>query len=104
MYLWKVFFVMMFVWLNCFVTQPVTCADLLSGASSVESIASNASLPGCVNGSVSGAYTSSDQASNRGSCSQHGENEVGRISCWAVSFDRLLDDHLGILYFKVNVV
>ncbi|XP_076805564.1 regulator of G-protein signaling 12-like [Clavelina lepadiformis] len=77
--------------------------DVLGNASSVESLSSNASLPSCINGLVAGTfdYNTSHRSSLRGTTATD-VNDVaaGRISHWAVSFERLLDDPLGVKYFK----
>nr|CAB3265553.1 regulator of G-protein signaling 12 [Phallusia mammillata] len=80
----------------------VSDEDPLSGASSVESLASNASLPSCINGSFSGNFDYGyHRSSLRGVAPpQVSDVTAGRISHWAVSFDRLLDDPLGVKYFK----
>nr|XP_009860293.2 regulator of G-protein signaling 12 isoform X1 [Ciona intestinalis] len=75
--------------------------DGLSGASSVESLASNASLPSCMNGAVGGNFDHGYQRSSlRASQSSEAVEAAGRISHWAVSFERLLEDPLGVIYFK----
>lgn len=33
-----------------------------------------------------------------------GEEPQGRVGGWAASFDRLLEDPLGLRYFMVNIV
>lgn len=67
----------------------------------MESLASNVSLPSCINGTLAGNSPSQERPSYR---SSHSEDGAGRISHWAVSFDRMLEDPLGVRYFKVGVL
>jgi len=86
------------------VEHSFSSTDPISGASSVESLASNASLPSCISGSSRGNF---EYGTHRASLRAVNPNQIedlaaGRISHWAVSFDRLLDDPLGVRYFKVG--
>jgi len=68
-------------------------------------LASNASLPSCISGSSRGNF---EYGTHRASLRAVNPNQIedlaaGRISHWAVSFDRLLDDPLGVRYFKVGL-
>nr|XP_039274177.1 regulator of G-protein signaling 12-like [Styela clava] len=63
---------------------PLSETGNLSGASSIESLNSNASLPSCFNGLGSVL---------------HNTEGGGRVANWAISFDRMLDDKMGLKYF-----